>query len=146
MNFKKLLAVLINYHHNFRILHWKVSGCHFDRYHEITASYYDSLQEHIDKIAEIGITYGENPLGLIDSIELLKKDKGNYKIIEPGEDYSDIDIIDNIDIMFTDIMDIIKELLETNKVDKNPGVRSELENMYSFYDIECNYKNKRRKK
>lgn len=146
MNCNKLLAILINYHHNFRILHWKVTGCHFDEYHELCANYYETLQEHVDLIAEIGITYNEQPLGLVEAFELLKKDSDNYKIIDPKDNYDEEDIIENIDIMFKDIMKAIESLLEESKIDKNPGVRSKLEGMYEFYDTECNYKNKRRKK
>lgn len=146
MNCNKLLAILINYHHNFRILHWKVTGCHFDEYHELCANYYETLQEHIDLIAEIGIIYNEQPLGLVEAFELLKKDSDNYKIIDPKDNYDEEDIIENIDIMFKDIMKAIESLLEESKIDKNLGVRSKLEGMYEFYDTECNYKNKRRKK
>ena len=146
MNCNKLLAILINYHHNFRILHWKVTGCHFDEYHELCANYYETLQEHVDLIAEIGIIYNEQPLGLVEAFELLKKDSDNYKIIDPKDNYDEEDIIENIDIMFKDIMKAIESLLEESKIDKNPGVRSKLEGMYEFYDTECNYKNKRRKK
>lgn len=146
MNCNKLLAILINYHHNFRILHWKVTGCHFDEYHELCANYYETLQEHVDLIAEIGIIYNEQPLGLVEAFELLKKDSDNYKIIDPKDNYDEEDIIENIDIMFKDIMKAIESLLEESKIDKNPGARSKLEGMYEFYDTECNYKNKRRKK
>ena len=146
MNCNKLLAILINYHHNFRILHWKVTGCHFDEYHELCANYYETLQEHVDLIAEIGINYNEQPLGLVEAFELLKKDSDNYKIIDPKDNYDEEDIIENIDIMFKDIMKAIESLLEESKIDKNLGARSKLEGMYEFYDTECNYKNKRRKK
>ena len=146
MNFNKLLAILINYHHNFRVLHWKVTGCHFEEYHELCANYYEAIQNHIDTVAEIGLTYDEEPLGLVEAFELLAKDKDDYKIIDPKDDYDEQDIIENIEIMFTDIMKAIDKLLKEPKVEKNPGARSELENLYSFYDIECNYKNKRRKK
>lgn len=146
MNCRKLLAILINYHHNFRILHWKVTGCHFEEYHELCANYYDTIQEHVDLIAEIGLSYDEQPLGLVEAFELLKKDSDNYKIIDPEDDYDEEDIIENIDIMFKDIMKAISSLLEVSKIDKNPGARSKLESMYEFYDTECNYKNKRRKK
>lgn len=146
MDFNKLLAILINYNHNFKILHWKVTGCHFEEYHEICANYYETIQKHMDAIAEIGLTYDEEPIGLVEAFEILSKDTDDYKIVDPKDDYDEQDIIENIEIMFTDIMDAIKSLLEVSKVEKNPGARSELENMYAFYDIECNYKNKRRKK
>lgn len=146
MNFNKLLAILINYHHNFRILHWKVTGVHFEEYHEICANYYETLQEHIDTVAELGLSYDEQPLGLVEAFELLAKDKEDYKIIDPNHDYDEQDIIENVEIMFTDIMNAIDKLLKESKVDKNPGTRSDLENLYSYYNIECNYKNKRRKK
>lgn len=146
MNCAKLLAILINYHHNFRILHWKVVGYHFEEYHEICATYYDIMQQHIDLIAEIGLSYDEQPLGLVEAFEILKKDSENYKIIDPQDDYNESDIIDNVDIMFKDIMKALDELLKVPRINKNPGVRSKLEGMYEFYDTECNYKNKRRKK
>lgn len=144
--FKKFLAVLILYHHNCRILHWKVKDINFDEYHELASEYYDHLQEDLDKVTEIAITYNENPLSLIDAYNLLKDIKeDDYKIVEPNDDYSAKDVQDNLDIMFKDIMKIINELLKESKIQDNPGVRSELETMYSYYDKECNYKNMRRK-
>lgn len=146
MNFKKILAIFIVYSHNVKLLHWKASGKLFDGYHVLLGEYYDKLQEDTDLIAELGLTYDENPVGLVEAFELLKEDKENYKIIDPKDDYDEKDIIDNIDILFKDILKAIDLLLKEDKVDKNPGARSELENLYAYYDKECNYKNKRRKK
>lgn len=146
MNFKKMLAIFIVYSHNMRILHWKTSGKLFDEYHELAGGYYDKLQEDCDLIAELGLTYDENPVGLVEAFDLLKEDKDNYKIIDPKDDYDEKDIMDNIEILFKDILKAIDELLKENKVEKNPGARSELENLYAYYDKECNYKNRRRKK
>ena len=146
MTFRKLLAIFMNYTHNIKILHWKATGKLFDEYHELLDSYYEKMQEDIDLIAELGLIHGENPLGLAESFELLKEDKENYKILDPNDDYDEKDIIDNIDVLFKDILKAIEELLKEDKVDQNPGTRSELENLYAYYDKECNYKNKRRKK
>lgn len=146
MNFRKLLAIFINYSHNMRILHWKTAGKLFDEYHELAGDYYTKLQNDTDLIAELAITYDEEPLGLVEAFDLLKNDKENYKILDPTDNYDEKDIIDNIDVLFKDILKAINALLDEDKVEDNPGARSELENLYSYYDKECNYKNKRRKK
>lgn len=146
MDFKKLLSIFIVYTHNVRILHWKTSGKLFDEYHELMGTYYDKMQEDIDLVAELGMTFDENPVGLVEAFELLKDDKDNFKILDPKDDYDEKEIISNIEILFKDLLKAIDELLKTEKVDKNPGARSELENLYAYYDKECNYKNRRRKK
>lgn len=147
MKFKNLLSIMIYYNHNFKILHWKCKGDKFETYHELTSNYYNQLEGYIDKVAEIGLTYDEQPIGLVEAFDILKEDKErDYKILDPSKDYDEDEIIENIDIMFKDIMSCIKELLKESKIEDNPGTRSELENMYSWLDIECNYKNKRRKK
>lgn len=143
--FKKILAVLTIYHHNCRILHWKLKDTNFDKYHELAADYYDHLQEDLDKLVEIAITYNENPLSLLDAYEVLKdNEEDNFKILTPEDDYSAEDFQENIEIMFNDIMKCIREILDED-IEDNPGVRSELETMYFYYDKECNYKNKRRR-
>lgn len=146
MNFRKLLSIFIVYNHNVRLLHWKTSGKLFDEYHELMGTYYNKMQEDTDLIAELGLTYDEEPVGLVEAFEILKEDKDNYKIIDPKDNYDEKEIISNIDILFKDLLKAINELLKTDKVDNNPGARSELENLYAYYDKECNYKNRRRKK
>lgn len=143
--FKKFMAVLILYHHNCRILHWKIKDVNFDEYHELAANYYGKIQEDLDKIVEIALIYNENPIELTESYGILYKiEDEEYKVVDPIEDYSAKDFQENISIMFKDIMMCIKQLLEEDEINNNPGARSELETMYSYYDIECNYKNVRR--
>jgi len=146
MNFKKMMAIFIYYSHNFKILHWKIKGHDFEIYHELTSKYYDQLDSYVDVIAEIGLTYDEQPLDLMEAYDILKTDEGEFKILKGTDDYSSEDVIEDIDIMFESMMVNLRKLLEEEKVNKNPGVKAKLETIYEWLDLEKNYKNKRRKK
>lgn len=143
MNFRKIEAVLILYRHNFQLLHWLVKDEQFEAFHSLTNIYYEKMSEFLDSITEIGLTYDNRPIDLQEAYELLKEDDGDFKSLLADTDYSREDIIENIDIMFNDLMSLFKELI--NDLEENPGAKSTIENMYSYLDIECNYKNKRRK-
>ena len=66
--------------------------------------------------------------------------------IDVYKDYNENEIVEETNKMFESILKYINRLLnEDSIVVKNPGIKSELENLYSYYDKELNYKNKRRK-
>lgn len=143
MNFRKLLAILINYKHNFHIIHWLMQDPNFEEFHELAGDYYTKIEECIDTVAEMGIAQGEMPLTLMEAFDLLKEDKHKFAILKSSGSYSGADLVAHIDVMFGDIVMFLEELIEAVE---NPGIRSELETMHAWFDKELNYKNKRRKK
>ena len=48
-----LLKTLINYQNRMKMLHWNVTGRHFDRVHNTTDDLYDMLTGMIDRCGEI---------------------------------------------------------------------------------------------
>ena len=49
---ERLIAVVTVYQHNFRILHWRCVGAHFDTIHELMQKYYENLGEYLDELTE----------------------------------------------------------------------------------------------
>ncbi len=142
---RQFLSMLIYYQHNFKLLHWKVKDELFDTYHDIASGYYDKLGGYIDSIAEIGLTLGSEPVDLVEAYALLEGDKTrNFKILKSGEDYNHKDVLENISIMFSDILGYINSMYETPLIKENISIRVKLEEIYSWVDIEVQYKNKRR--
>lgn len=144
VNLNEFFKMLNIYFYNFRVLHWKVKDDIFDTYHELMNEYYDKLSEDIDLIAEMLLSNDLEVSSLDDVVKY--SNENNIKIIDVNLNYSKNDIVELINEMFINIINYIKRLLnEDGVVTNNPGISSELENLYSYYDKEVNYKNERRK-
>lgn len=132
LNFFILLNIC---EYNLKVLHWYTIGFDFDDYHTMLEDYYEDMYEYIDLIAEY----------------LMSKDIDipKYGTIASEEDYKFIDIkprnneeiINNCKEMFTYILNYIDKLYETNL---DNGIKSKLDEMYFYFDKECNYKLKRK--
>lgn len=137
---KEFFKMLNIYFYNFRVLHWKIKDDKFEEIHELMNEYYDRLSDDIDLVAEMLLSNDVDIVGLKNIVE------SDYKLINTGIDYSYNSIVDEIDLMFGDIVKYTKRLLNEDPiVTNNPGITSELENLYMYYDKELNYKNKRRR-
>jgi starvation-inducible DNA-binding protein len=139
VNLVNLFKMLNIYFYNIRVLHWKVKSDKFDEVHSLMNMYYDKLSDDVDLIAEMMLSND------IDVVSLNEVVDSKYALIDTNKDYTYDEVFNLIELMFKDIVDYIKRLLnEDSVVTKNPGIHSELENLYSFYDKELNYKNTRR--
>jgi starvation-inducible DNA-binding protein len=139
VNLVNLFKMLNIYFYNIRVLHWKVKSDKFDEVHSLMNMYYDKLSDDVDLIAEMMLSND------IDVVSLNEVVDSKYALIDTNKDYTYDEVFNLIELMFKDIIDYIKRLLnEDSVVTKNPGIHSELENLYSFYDKELNYKNTRR--
>lgn len=140
---KKLLSILLYYQHNMKILHWKSMGCHFAGIHELCNDYYEKLADYSDLVAEMGLSNDENPVDLLEAFEILKSDSYDYKILKGSEDFNNVQVYANIGIMFDDLMREIDSLLKNKEIQDNTAFRTSLEEMYTYLNIEYNYKCKR---
>jgi DNA-binding ferritin-like protein len=139
VNLTKFFNMLNIYFYNTRVLHWKVKSDKFDEVHSLMSMYYDRLNYDIDLVAEIMLS---NNIEVVSLKEIVDSE---YVLIDTNKNYTYDEVFSLIELMFKDIIDYIKRLLnEDSVVTKNPGIRSTLENLYGFYDMELNYKNTRR--
>lgn len=144
-NFTKMLAILVYYQHNFRILHWNVKGKDFDQYHQLMKEYSDKLEEYVDQIAEMAVMTNDAPVSFQTTVSILTNDDSTaYYSADITDTYTSEMIVECIDIMFGHILTALKNLMDYHKVQNNPVIKTELENMYAYFDKELNYKNKRR--
>ena len=147
MNLRIFLAVLLVYRSNFHVLHWKAYGKQFDRVHALAASNYDKLLDDADKVAEFAMRLGMEPVNYIEAIDILNDYDGHsFKVLPSNKDYDLEDYIDNLNVMYSDIISCIEAILDSKIIQDpaNVGIKAELEAMHGSYDLELRYLNKRR--
>lgn len=145
-----LLAILIVYQQNFKILHWCASGSEFHTQHDQANKYYSKLENDIDNVAEICMMNDIRPLNTKEAFTMLDKSSEKYLQLHTEEDYNMEDFISYTKIMFESILKAISDVLDRLEND-NPtfpknsiGIKSYLENLYYEYDKELRYINNRR--
>lgn len=147
MDLKSLSALLMVYSHNFHMLHWLASGEEFHTQHDKAFEYYEKLSEDVDYIVEASMRHDEFPVGYQEAYELLESGDKSYKVIK-AEGLTNLStFVDETDLLFTDILEAIEELLEDDLIKnvKNSGIRSQLETMHDYYDLQLRYINKQRR-
>ena len=142
---QKLQAILTVHADNFRILHWKSCGENFECAHQISGNYYDMLSDDVDDIAEIMLRYDINPLNIFQCIKL-SINSGTNVSVSASEDYDIKAVTEKTSLIFTEILKIIREVLEEAQDPSSIGVKAYLESLYDKYDKELRYLNKRRMK
>lgn len=148
MDLKLLSALLIVYSHNFHVLHWLASGVEFHTQHDKASEYYEKLAEDADYITEALMRFDEMPPSFKGAYELLDSasDK-EFKIIEPDGLITMEQFVDETELLLTDVLYVIESLLEDELIQsvKSAGIRSQLETMHDYYDLQVRYLNKHRK-
>lgn len=141
--FQRLLASLILFTHNTKILHWKIGGVDFDPVHEKLGSYYALLDGLIDEIAEIGMQFDINPVGLFTALQLLETDTGyNYLVLDGTESFDSKKAFENIQIMFTSLLSLYEKACSVKIITSD--VVNKLEEHMFIIRKELSYKNKQR--
>lgn len=143
-----LFAKIQLYRANFQMLHWKVCGKGFDRFHaNITTECYEKLDKDADDIAEILMRQGASPLNYYEVLTTLNNDGGHTKIIKSNKDYSAEDVTKCISMYYEDICSQILKCLDSDaikNVRENVGIKSYYEALYNEYDKELRFLNRRR--
>ena len=147
MKFKMLNAVLRLYESNVRLLHWNSAGEEFNDGHKsITEEYYEMFAEVIDQISEIMAIFDILPPNYIEVWDIIKESDKTYLVVESEKLYTRADAIRIMQVMFRDIIDLLKDVLEdyTFEDTVNAGIKSELENILYKFTFQYGYINKRR--
>lgn len=139
---KELFAVLVAYRHNMQMLHWMVVGKGFDRAHLVCDDYTDKLSDLIDSIAEKLLMLNENPPCLLCCIKLIESLPKKFLIIDCDEVHKARDCYAAIGHMFGDLIELYNEVLDDESLPR--GMRSALEADLEWFELENNYKNKKR--
>lgn len=143
-NLKRLFSTLVIYRHNIQMLHWKVTGEHFDCVHALMDEYTKQFNEFIDAVAEIMLMTHASPLCLDCCLEFAKNDEHyDYVMISGKEDYSGEDCFAYIDRMFHDL------IVRYNEVKNHDMIPADLASVFDnhvyWLRTEVVYKNKRRR-
>lgn len=146
MNLRLFLSVLLVYRSNFHMLHWQAAGKEFDLMHKQAAKYYEKMLCDADIVAEKAMMLGQSPVNYPEAFALLQEADHQFKILPSDTVYNYSDFIENTDIMFSDILYCLQELLQSEEVQDiaNVGIKAALECMYEQYDLQLRYINKRR--
>ena len=133
-----LLAALQKQQYNLRILHWKATGLDFHTTHvEILDGYIDKFGEYIDKVAEMMILCNEEIPTAKELDIIASKYKIDYSIAVKNYKSEDIFII--ISRIFNTIISCIKNC---NKYNYPSYIKSELDSIEYWFQIEGRYKTK----
>ena len=146
MNLRLFLSMLLVYRSNFHVIHWKGKGKSFYRVHEKAAEYYEKLLEDADKIAEMGLRMGINPVNYPEAYDMISTyEDADFIVVSSEKSYDMDDLVEYTELMFKDITSVIESLLDTEEIkDKhNVGIKASLESMHEEYDLIVRYLNDR---
>ena len=146
MNFRLFLAQLMLYSVNIKDLHWLVRGDEFDSVHNgVTNDYHDKICEDIDYIAEVLLRNGEEPLNMPEAVRLTESANRKFVIVDTGKLYGKVEVYQYLQKMLQDIKLSIEFLIKSLEDDiKQVGIKSTLEAMHEWYDLQARFLNKRR--
>lgn len=147
MKLKELFCVLVMYGFNIQNLHWNATGINFDSSHKnITIEYYELFNKTIDSVAEMLTRMDINPPNYKEVFDCVSEMEKDYLLIDSNNKYNKEDVVKNIDIILGDVCNLILQVLDSEeiKIPVNIGIKSSLEAIYSIFDIEYRYINKRR--
>ena len=146
MNFRLFLAQLILYAMNIKDLHWLAHGDEFDAVHNgLTNDYHEKLCEDVDYIAEALMRNGEEPLNLPEVHELIASANRKFIVVHTDRYYNKEEVYNICQKMLEDIKLSIEYLIKTIEGDiKQVGIKSTLEGMHEWYDLQVRFLNHRR--
>lgn len=103
---ERLIAVVTVYQHNFRILHWRCVGAHFDTIHELMQKYYEKLGEYLDELTEILMMNSDGtPISLPKALSILEHGDRPYIVLDGSEEYPDKKCFEVVKILFRHLLD-----------------------------------------
>lgn len=144
---KYLLARLMVYETNLRVLHWQVTGKGFDRAHSgITDPMTAQIHSDVDVVAEKLIMLGGNPLDYLSVIRTIKEGCPDVKFASADTSYSAKEVYDAIEGICASICHSIEECLADPLIQQpnNVSIKARLEGMHEYYDLQMRFLNKRR--
>ena len=144
---KKLLARLMVYETNMRVLHWQVTGKGFDRAHSgITDPMTDQIHSDVDVVAEKLIMIGGTPLDYLGVIRIIKESCPDVKFASADTSYSVKEVYSAVEGICASICHSIEECLADPVIQKpnNVSIKARLEGMHEYYDLQMRFLNRRR--
>lgn len=143
----ELFAVLVLYRMNFENLHWNSKGLGFDDAHKnISTEYYEKVNDDVDVVAEMLVRLGVNPMNYREVFEYITNSSNDYMIVESNTLYSKKDVISMSQILLTNISNAIVAVLDSDYMQEtiNAGMKSTLETLLDYYDLQARYINSRK--
>ena len=133
---QKLMVVCMRYQYNFRIMHWKSCGKHFDSVHNVMSEYYEELTEKLDDIAEFCMMQGVLPITLEDVVNY----NGKIIKVDIDEDFDKTNAYENAIKM----LNHLSEVIELARKGCTKDINAELDGFQYWCRKEATYKCKRR--
>ena len=141
---KKLLACTVQYQYNLQILHWKITGYHFDTIHSILEGYQNKLTSYVDMFGEMLIAVDDEPMTLKEIVKFIEDDDADYISINAEEYYDKGDVFKCIGYMFNHLIKLCDAVKTDN--DLPSDIRAQIDGVQYELRIESKYKNKMRLK
>jgi DNA-binding ferritin-like protein len=147
-NLFDLHVALRLYHSNLLNLHWNSHGMDFNDSHKsITTEYYELCDKYIDITAEMLARLNVYAPNYIEVVQYISKSSENFHVVDSKKLYTREEIVSLIDTMLESILSFIAKSLNDEEIKDNitnVGIKSDLEAMYSEFDLQYRYINKRR--
>ena len=143
----ELFAVLVLYRMNFENLHWNSKGLGFDDAHKnISTEYYEKVNDDVDVVAEMLVRLGVNPMNYKEVFDCITNSSNDYMIVASNTLYSKKDVISMSQTLLTNICTAIVAVLDSDYMQEtiNAGMKSTLETLLDYYDLQARYINSRK--
>ena len=118
-------------------IHLHIVGESFDKIHKITNELYDSLENDIDKLAELAMELNENCPNFSVATQLLPAWQ-----IASKDYYSYTEAVSTIEVVIGNYIASLKELRTLSE--SRPDIQSLLDELIRYWSKELNFKNKQR--
>jgi hypothetical protein len=140
---ESLFSTLMIAHANFRTIHWLSCGEEFDRQHALAEQFVGMTNGDVDTVAEIILRYQPSVPTIADA---LQSPVGN-ELLKSSTPIGYDSFLALVRAQFTSIMNAIIAVLKQDIIQNDirlVGIKSDFEAMYSRYDLQLRYLNKRR--
>lgn len=136
---ENLIATLIVYQHNVRMLHWTCKGKGFDHTHSYLDDFGKQIYDFTDEIAEIMISLDKKIPTLTEAMNILANDDTTEHLIITSEEFHDSkECAKAMMQMFTTLHSVYMKAYD--EIKEHPGLTSTLDTHLAWIHKEGFYK------
>jgi DNA-binding ferritin-like protein len=139
---QRLLAVLILYHFNIKILHWKLTGVDFDPVHGLFDDYFSEVGVFVDDVGEMCLQMEIDPLNITEAIDYLNQDGGDYEALSGADYFTSQQAFEKLDSMFNGLIEIYEGLYADPSIPAD--IVNKLQEEAQWIRKQVRYKNRQR--
>lgn len=137
MKLSHLLAVIIWNKHNFQMIHWNVVGEGFKNVHEASDGYIETLEDHVDRVAEfIRMLDLEEPIPTLSEVDAIIREDPIDHVLVTSKHITRNEAWATMADIFDDLIKSCQAVYDNVPTD----IQSELDVLMYFYRTEGMFK------